>query len=463
MLSPAIPSGYMFSNKDLRRIIFPLVMEQFLMLAVSLADSIMVSGAGEAAISAVSLMSNIFILLINILVALATGGCVVAGQYIGKQKIKDAKDTADQLLLITTILSLVIMASVYALKHFLINIVFGKLSPEVTRNCYTYLHIVTASIPFISIYSSGNAMLRAIGDTKTPMKISVMMNIINITGNALLIYGFKMGIEGVAYPTLISSIFAAVTTYFIMRNQNPDMHFSKKPVLKLNKTLVYKILYIGIPGSFESSLFQLGKILVLNMIAGFGTAAIAANSISNIIASLQNLPGIAINIAIVTICARCFGAGEYEQVRYYTKRLLLTIKIFFAFTSFVIILFLNPILNIYKISESARDMTRFIIIYYSICSFLIWSESFALPSALRAVNDVKYCLIVSSLSMWFCRLVLSYVLGVSFRLGLFGVWIAMTVDWIVRAFFMIHRFYYSKKSMLYLASHNPHRLEQIQP
>lgn len=463
MISLSVPSGYLFSNKDLRRIILPLVTEQFLMLAVSLADSIMVSGAGEGAISAVSLMSNIFILLINMLVALATGGCVIASQYIGKKKEKEAKDTADQLLLITTVLSLMIMTLVYLLKHFLINVVFGDLTDEVARNCYTYLHIVTASIPFISISSSGNAMLRAIGDTKTPMLISILMNIINIAGNAVLIYGFQMGVEGVAYPTLASSIFAAVTTYVIMRNQHLPMHFSKTPVIKINKPLVRKILYVGIPSSFESSLFQLGKILVLNMIAGFGTAAIASNSIANIITALQNLPGIAINIAMVTICARCFGAGEYEQVRYYTKRLLLTIRIFFALTSGTVIVFLNPILSIYNISESARVMSYIIIVYYSIFALIIWPESFALPSALRAVNDVRYCMIISILSMWICRLVFSYVLGIGFQLGLFGVWIAMSMDWVVRAVFMIHRFYFSKKSMLYLASHSPHELEHVRP
>lgn len=458
----AVPQGYQFSNKELRKIILPLVTEQFLILAVSLADSVMVSGAGEAAISAVSLMANIFILLINMLVALATGGCVVASQYIGKKKINDAKNTADQLLLITTILSVIIMISVYLLKHFIINVVFGRLSPEVAQNCYTYLHIVTASIPFVSITSSGSAMLRAIGDTKTPMLISILMNVINIVGNAILIYGFHMGIEGVAYPTLVSGIFAAIATYVIMRNQALPMHFSSRPVLKLNKPLVRKILYIGIPNSFETSLFQLGKIIVLNMIAGFGTAAIAANSIANIITSLQNLPGIAINIAIVSICARCFGAGEYEQVGYYTKRLMITIRVFFALTSGIIILLLNNILNIYNISQSAREMAYVIIIYYSIMALLIWPESFALPSALRAVNDVKYCMVVAIVSMWVCRLAFSYILGKTFQLGLLGVWIAMTIDWVVRAIFMIHRFRFSKKSMLYLASHAPHELEHVQ-
>ena len=461
MSAISVPENYIFSSKDLRHIIVPLVIEQFLIIGVTLADSIMVSRAGEAAISAVSLMSNIFILLINVFVALATGGCVVAGQYIGKKKEKEARQTGDQLLLISTLFSLVIMTVIYLIRDFLINIVFGELSAEVAKNCYTYLYIVTAALPFINIYSAGNAMFRSIGDTKTPMIVSLMMNIINIIGNAVLIYGFHMGIEGVAYPTLISSVFAAAVTYLLMRNQNKLIHFSKKPVLKIDKNLSRKILYIGIPNSFENSLFQLGKILVLNMIAGFGTAAIAANSIANIIASLQNIPGIAINIAIITIVARCFGAGEYKQVSYYTKRLLITIRVFFALTSSIILLMLPRILNIYNISASTEEMTFRILIYYSIFSFLIWPESFALPSALRAVNDVKYCMIVAIISMWICRLIFSYILGVVCNFGLLGVWIAMTMDWVVRAGFMIHRFYYSKKSVLYITAHLPDKLGDI--
>lgn len=456
MSALSIPKTYLFSSKDLRKIILPLVTEQFLILSVSLADSIMVSSVGESAISAVSLMSNIFVLLNNIFVALATGGCVIASQYIGKKKIDEARQVGDQLLLLISISSVIVMALIYLLRHFIIGTVFGKLTPDVSNNCYTYLYIVTATIPFTSIYSAGTAMYRAIGNTKTPMIISLMMNIINIGGNAILIYGFNMGVAGAAIPTLVSSIIATITIYLLLRNKKIPVHFSKRPVIKTNKFLLRKILYIGIPNSFENSLFQLGKIMVLNMIAGFGTAAIAANSVANTITTLQNLPGISINIAMLTICARCFGAGEFKQIKYYTKRMLIMIRIFFATTSGLIIIFLPNILSIYNISLEAKDMTAAITIYYTVAALIIWPESFALPNSLRATNDVKYCMIVAALSMWLCRIVCSYVIGVVLGFGLFGVWVSMTLDWVFRAIFMIHRFYISKKSILYITANGLH-------
>lgn len=256
--------GDLFSNADLKRLIVPLLIEQLLAIAVGMADSIMVSSVGEAAVSSVSLIDTIFILLINMFTAIATGGAVVCGQYIGKKRPHKACEAADQLLLVTTALSVVIMAAVYLLKPFILHVVFGNITAEVERNCNIYLMIVAASIPFLAVYNGCAAIFRAQGDSKTPMKISIVMNLINISGNALLVYALKFGVDGVAIPTLLSRMYAAVAAFVLVHNKRYPVRCSYPVKLKPDFHMLKKILGIGIPNGLENSMFQLGKIMVLS-------------------------------------------------------------------------------------------------------------------------------------------------------------------------------------------------------
>lgn len=304
--------GYLFTNSQLRALIGPLLIEQFLAIAVGLADSMMVASVGEAAVSAVSLVDTIFVLLINLFTALATGGAVVCGQFIGKKRMNHACEAADQLVLFTLALSVGVMALVYLLRGFILHVVFGSITPQVERNCSRYLLIVAASIPFLSLYNAGAAIFRAQRNSAAPMRISVWMNGINLLGNAILLYGLKWGVEGAAVPTLISRIAAAVIILHKLYDSRLPLHLSRPVKLRFQPMLLKKILHIGIPNGLENSMFQLGKIMVLSLVAGFGTASIAANAVSNTIAVFQNLPGMAINNAILAVTAQCVGAGAYE-------------------------------------------------------------------------------------------------------------------------------------------------------
>ena len=410
--------GDLFSNADLKQLIVPLLIEQLLAIAVGMADSIMVSSVGEAAVSSVSLIDTIFILLINMFTAIATGGAVVCGQYIGKKRPHKACEAADQLLLVTTALSVVIMAAVYLLKPFILHVVFGNITAEVERNCNIYLMIVAASIPFLAVYNGCAAIFRAQGDSKTPMKISIVMNLINISGNALLVYALKFGVDGVAIPTLLSRMYAAVAAFVLVHNKRYLVRCSY-PV---------KVM------------FQLGKIMVLSMITQFGTASIAANAVSNTIAVFQTLPGMAIGNAVLTVSAQCAGAGDYEQVKYYAKKLHIIIYGLMIVCCLGVIAALPAVLHVYSLSAEATAMTEDIIVYHGICCMIIWPIAFNLPNVLRASNDVAFCMILSILSMWICRIGMSYVLGVRMGFGVFGVWVAMTMDWVVRAIFFVLRY-----------------------
>ena len=426
-------SHYLFSNKALVALIIPLVIEQLLAVLVGMADSIMVSSVGEAAVSGVSLVDTVFILMINIFAALATGGAVIAGQYLGKRRPQQACKAVDQLVIFIVLSGAVITGLIYVLKDPILHGVFGKIEPDVMSNAQTYLLITNASIPFIALYNAGAAVFRAMGDSKISMKMSIVMNAINVAGNAILIYVFHFGVAGVAIPTLVSRMFAGIGMMVLLRNQDRILHFSIPFSIRLEKGILKKILSLGLPNSLENSMFQLGKILVLSLVSSFGTASITANAICNNLCSFQVLPGMAIGYAILAVVAQCVGAGDYEQVRYYTKKLMI-ITYAAIFGTVCVMFLLQPfLLGLYGVSEEANGYAIKIMLWHGVMAALFWPMSFSMPNALRAANDVAFCMILSILSMWIVRIAGSYLLGSVFKMGVFGVWVAMTIDWVIRS------------------------------
>ena len=428
-----IDKKYIFSNSRLKKLILPLVVEQFLAVAVGMADSIMVASVGESAVSAVSLVDSISILLINIFAALATGGAVVAGQYIGQGRDDEACKSGKQLIMFASFISLMIMGIMYLGRGFILNVVFGQIDPKVAAYANTYMLIVFASIPFIAVYNSGAALFRSMGNSKVTMFTSFIMNAINIVGNAIFVYGFKMEVEGVAIPTLVSRIVAAIIIMVLLRDRSLIIHINKLLDYRPDKDMIKRILRIGIPNSIESSMFQLGKILLLSIIAGLGTASITANAVGNAVTSFQILPGVSIGLGLVTVVIQCVGAEDYEQVRYYTKKLLKYTYISFIALNTFIILATPVIVNLYHLSEETAVMAKQVIIFHGICACLLWPLSFTLPNTLRASNDVKYTMIVGVASMWTFRIGFGILLAKYMSFGMFGVWVAMIIDWIIRS------------------------------
>ena len=437
-------SHYLFSNRELANLIGPLVIEQLLAVVVGMADSIMVANVGEAAVSGVSLVDNIMILIINIFAALATGGAVVAGQYIGRKDEKSACKAATQLVWFVSLSAVAIMILVYFGKDIILNQVFGHITAEVKGHADIYLLIVTASIPFIALYNGGAAIFRAMGNSQVSMRVSLLMNAINVTGNAILVFGLRIGTAGVAIPTLISRMVAAIVITVLLCNQTRILHIERTLKIRFDGRMIRKILAIGVPNGLENSMFQLGKILVLSLVSTFGTYAIAANAVSNAIALFQILPGMAISLAITTVISQCVGANDYEQVHYYLKKLLAIIYVAMVGTVALIFLALPLILKAYNLSDQTAAAATNIIHFHGISAMIIWPLSFALPAAYRAAGDAKACMYTSIVSMWIFRIGFSYLVGKYMGLGVFGVWVAMVIDWVVRAICFIIRYFNGK-------------------
>jgi putative MATE family efflux protein len=430
----------MFSKKDLMKLIIPLIIEQLLAVTVGMADSMMVARVGEAAVSGVSLVDTVNVLLIGLFGAMATGGAVVSAQYLGQKNDSAACKAGEQLLVAILALSLILLAVALLCGNRVLILLFGNVSGDVMSNAKTYLFYSALSFPFIAIYNACAALFRSMGNSKVSMTIAFIMNMINIVFNAVLIFGFGMGVAGAAIATLISRIFAAMTMYVLLKNKKHVIHLEPLRAFRINTSMIKRILRIGVPNGLENSAFQIGKILVQGIIAGLGTSAITANAIAGTVGGLGVLPGSAVGLALITVVGRCIGAREYDAVKHYTFRLMRFCYICMAIINLILIFSIPLILNLYGLTEQTGKIATELMIYHCVLATLIWPLSFTLPNALRAANDVKFTMWISMISMWVWRIGFSYVLAIMFDLGVLGVWIAMTIDWLFRSIFFVTRF-----------------------
>ena len=429
----------MFSRKDLSRLILPLVVEQFLAMTIGIADTLMVATCGEAAVSGISLVDSINILLINVFSALATGGAIVCSQYIGKSQPDQARKAAKQLVLITAVLSAGVMLLCLVAQRGLLRLLFGSIEEAVMDNAATYLFLSALSYPFIAMYNAGAALFRSMGNSKISMYASLMMNIVNVGGNALLIFQCNMGVAGAGLASLISRILAAVLVLFLLGNKKNIIRIEHWLHWKPNGAMIRNILRIGIPTGLENGMFQIGKLLVASLIATFGTASITANAVTNSACSLVFVPSSAIGLGMITVVGQCVGAGDFQQAGRYMWKLTGLSYVFMAALNIGMFFCIDPMIALYQLSAETGEIARELMIWHSVAAAVLWPAAFTLPNGLRAAGDVKFTMIVSVFSMWTFRIGFSFLIGKYLGVGVLGVWIAMFIDWIFRIALLVWR------------------------
>jgi putative MATE family efflux protein len=429
----------MFTKKALQRLILPLVVEQLLAVTIGMADTVMVSGVGEAAISGVSLVDSINILLIQIFSALATGGAVVVSQYIGSGNQKNACAAAKQLLYSITILSAGIMAFCLIFCNPILRLIFGNIDQDVLDYANIYFLLTASSYPFLAIYNAGAALYRSMGNSKVSMFTSLIMNIVNIGGNAILIYGCGWGTAGAGTATLVSRIVAAYIMLVLICRKNNLVYVDRLFHPEFDLSMVKRIFSIGAPNGLENGMFQIGKLIVQRLVTTFGTSAIAANAVAGSISSAANVPGSAISLGLITIVGQCVGAKDYDQSVYYTKRMIGLSYLSMGILNILLFFSAGPLVGLFRLDSAAAASCVEILQVFAFCSATIWVPSFVLPNTLRAAGDARFTMLTSAFSMWVFRIGFSYILaGAGF--GLISVWYAMFIDWLFRSFIFIIRF-----------------------
>lgn len=436
-------SNLLFSRDALIRLIVPLIIEQLLLMTVGMADTVMVTTAGEATVSGVSLVDNINTLIIQIFSALSTGGAVVVAQYLGRQETHSAKTAAKQLLYAMTGISVVLMILALIFRQHILSLIFGQVEPAVMDSALVYFLLTAAAYPFMGIYNAGAALFRAMGNSKVSMINSFIINVINILVNAILIFGFGMGAAGAGIGTLVSRIAAAVIIMVMLRHPGLTVQVDDIFHFEFNGSMIRRILFIGIPTGMENGMFQAGKLMVLNLITTFGTSAVAANAIANSISGVINVPGSAMGLAIITVIGRCIGAGDTHQAVHYTKLLVGCSYLSMLIMGSALFFSADFLVTLFNLSPEAMAMASQVLKFCAIANMLFWPMAFTLPNSLRAAGDAVFTMMVSLTTMFVCRVALSYVFACSwgFGLGLLGVWLAMFCDWIVRAVCFLWRYW----------------------
>lgn len=428
----------LFSSAALRKLIVPLVVEQFLAMTIGMADTIMVTSVGEHAVSGVSLVDNISILLINVFSALATGGAVVAAQYLGSRDEPNACAAAKQLFYVIGALSTATMAVCLLFREPILRLVFGHLEESVMEAAMTYFLLTALSYPLLAVYNAGAALFRAMGNSKVSMLASLLMNIVNIGLNAILIYGVGIGVAGAGFGTLFSRLAGAVLMTWLICQHGHRIHIDHLLHFEFRGQLVKKILRIGVPNGLENGMFQIGKLLVLGLVTPLGTSATAANAIANSVAGVVNVPGNAISLSLITVVGQCMGAGDSKQAVGYTKKLMAIVYLAMGTLSVLLFFFAAPVVGLFGLTAAAAAMAVEVLRWCALFDLVFWPMSFSLPNALRASGDAKFTMIVSMCSMWLFRIGFSFLLVP--QIGLLGVWVSMFIDWIVRAVVFFIRF-----------------------
>lgn len=429
----------LFLRQAIKKLIMPLIIEQFLAVLVGMADTIMVAGVGETAVSGISLVDTLNILLINIFTAMATGGAVVAAQELGDNNQKEAVKASNQLIFVVLVFSAVLMMAALIFNYQILLAIYGSIEPAVMNYARTYFYLTALSFPFLAVYNGSAAMCRSMGNSAISMKVSMLMNAINIIGNGILIYGFRMEVAGAGISTLISRVTAAVIMVLIIRDQSLPLHIDRNFRFGFHPRIMKRILAIGIPMGIENGLFQAGKLMVAGLISGFGTVAIAANAVGGTICSFQVIPGAAISLAMITVVGQAVGAKRYDEAKQYVKKLIRLIMVTHFMICLPMFIFMPQIIGLYHVSPETADLAIRIGYLHGAFCILVWAPANALPNALRAADDVKFAMYCTVASMFLCRIAMSCVLGLYLGLGLMGVWYALVLDWFVKAAVFIWR------------------------
>jgi len=434
-----------WTNKKLFNLLWPLIVEQLLVVTMGIVDMVMVSSVGEYAVSGVSLVDIVNVLIITAFNAIATGGSVVASQYVGRADEKSACCSARQLVYVGIMISTVLMIITMCTCRAMLRLFFGDIADDVMQAAQIYFLITALSYPFLALYTSAAALFRSMGNSKVTMGIALIMNILHVGGNFLFIYGMKMGVAGAALSTLIGRIFAAVFLIrLLMKDKTRIINLIGLKKVKLEFDMIKRILGIGIPSGIEASMFQIGKILITRIFTAFGTIAIAANAVSSTINSMAFMPGSGYGMALLTIVGQCIGAGDYLAAKRYTKKIMIMAYATYLFINIFIFSFMDQIIGIFSLSSEAHDMCVSFLRVHCITSTLFWCTSFVLPNALKAAGDARYVMIVAACTMWIVRVCFSYFLAFTVGLGPIAVWLGMGADFVFRGFFFIRRWLSNK-------------------
>ncbi len=433
-------SNVLFDNRALFLLLVPIIVEQLLNSFMGMVDTMMVSTVGSEAISAVSLVDSLNNLVIQVFSAMATGAAIICSQYLGSGNRKESNRAANQVVLTVFVIAIGITIVCLIGREHLLRLIFGAVEDEVMDNSLVYFLITVLSYPFLALFNAGAAFYRAGGDSKFPMKVSVISNVLNIVGNAFFIYGFHWSVAGAALATLISRVFCTVVIFYQLRKPHQVIVIKDYLKIRPDMLLIVKIMAIGIPAGIENGMFQFGKLAIQSTVSTMGTAAIAAQAMTNILENVNGIFGIGVGIGLMTVVGQCIGAGRKEEAKYYIVKLTGVAWVGILVSCLLVWAITKPVTWLAGMERVSAELCFEMVTVITIVKPLVWVGSFTIAYGLRAAGDVRFSMIVSTITMWCCRVALCVFLVRAYHFGPMAVWIGMFTDWTIRAVIFSMRF-----------------------
>lgn len=423
----------LFTNKALYALFLPLIAEQLLSYLVGLADSMMVSYIGEAAVAGVSVVYGVLQCLLGLIAALTTGGAVIVGQYWGAKDKANSCEAARQLIWFIGIASLLMTVLLYAVEPLLWRVLFGTIAADVRMEAEIYFRIVAASIPFLALYSAAAAIFRVTGNSKTPMQIMLAMNLLNVLGNAALGYAAGLGTAGIAIATLIARMVAAGLLLALLMRKDCPIRLKREGTIRFVWPMLRRILRVGVPFGIENGFFYCGRVMVLSLASSYGTVSIAAGSVAGSIAVFTTMLGMSVNLGMTAVISKCIGSGSYHQAKYYHKKIMCAVFAAHLLVNLLLVAVLPLLLAAYNLTEEVAALTSRIVVWHAVMAVLVWPLAYMQPVTFRAAGDTQYPMKIGVVTMLLCRIVMSYVLGSYLGMGVMGIFMAIFLEWLVKA------------------------------
>ena len=431
----------MFSNRALFALLIPIVVEQLLNSFMGMVDTVMVSNVGSAVISGVSLVDSVNNLIVQLFSAMATGAAIICSQYIGRRDTNGANKAARQVILTVLVVSLTITVLGILFRKPMLHFIFGKVEADVMSSALSYFFFTALSYPFLALFNAGSALFRSSGNSRFPMMVSVISNVMNIAGNALFLFVFKWGAAGAAISTLISRIFCMITVFVALRRPRQEIVVNSYHTIRPDMTLIKKVLAIGVPSGIENSMFQFGKLAIQSTVSAMGTTAIAAQAMTNILENVNGIFGIGVGMGLMTVVGQCMGAKRKEEARYYILKLCGIAEIGMVISCLIVYVLASPITKIAGMEPESAKLCMEMVTAITIVKPIAWTFSFVPAYGMRAAGDVKFSMITSTLTMWCCRVALCIGLVRAFNMGPMAVWYGMFADWTVRSIIFATRYF----------------------
>ena len=427
------PKAPLFSNRALVNLTVPIALNSLMAIFMGMADSIMVSSAGAAAVSAVSLVDAINNVFTTAFDSIPIGGSVVTSQYIGARQYDKAKQSIRQILYSGVVLATLCMVILLCFRKQVLNLIYGTIEQDVFDNAVTYFTLTLISFPFLVVGCTSTATLRAMAKNRQAVTITITANALNVVGNAILIYGFKMGVAGAAISTTFSRMVWCFWGLIAIRSKKLPVQLEKLFPIRIDKDIMKRVLKVGTTNGFENALFYVGRLLVSTLIASLGTVYIAAYSLASSLNNFGWTMIAAYSTTAMTVVGQCIGAGEKGQAKQNAKKLLFAATITMVVCFGLVALFSNQLVGLYDLKPEELEVAAYYTRFAALLTiFTGYSMSFAPMGAFRAAGDIRYPVVVTTSTMFIFRVGLSYLLCYGFGLGLESVWLGMAADWICR-------------------------------